>query len=151
MAGTFLRLPVNAIHTGDTVPVVDFCALATAQAEDPDIPNLPADSSLLLQHVPLALSDRATICVMSLLVYSALWCLNASTEQYLTIFTLGLTLEFGHYNAWSHRTSSGLDSTLMLDARPAPVCSVNMRKFIGTTTLHHAHSLPLMHNLTKCI
>ena len=61
VADALSRLPVNAIHTGDTVPVVDFRAMATAQAEDPDILNLPADSSLKFQYVPLALSDGATI------------------------------------------------------------------------------------------
>ena len=35
--------------------------MATAQADDPDLPHVQSDTSLNLQQVPLALSDGTTI------------------------------------------------------------------------------------------
>ncbi len=60
-ADALSRITANALHTGDTAPVVDFRLLAAAQAGDPDLPRIQADTSLQLQHIPLALSDGATI------------------------------------------------------------------------------------------
>lgn len=61
VADALSRLPIHAIHTSSTVPVVDFRAMAAAQAEDPSILNLHADSALKLEQVPLALSNGATL------------------------------------------------------------------------------------------
>ena len=53
VANALSRFPINAIHTVDSIPVVDFCAMAAAQAEDEDILNMRAE----VERVPLALSD----------------------------------------------------------------------------------------------
>ena len=45
VADSLSRLETNALHTGST-SVVDFQELALAQAEDPELPRLQADSSL---------------------------------------------------------------------------------------------------------
>ena len=57
MADTLSRLSANALHTEDTVPVIDFRAMAAAQADELDLARLQADSSLKLKWVALALSD----------------------------------------------------------------------------------------------
>ena len=61
VADALSRVHVSAIHTGDTVPVVDFRAMAAAQAADPSIRKVHSDSSLELQQVPLALSDGVSL------------------------------------------------------------------------------------------
>ena len=66
VADALSRVVVNALHTGDALPVIDFRAMAMAQVNDPSLAQLQSDSSLQLQHVPLALSDGASIvCDMS--------------------------------------------------------------------------------------
>ena len=60
-ADALSRLSTNALHTGDSSPVVDFRALALAQADDPDLAKLQTNSSLRLERVPLALSDGVYI------------------------------------------------------------------------------------------
>ena len=60
-ADALSRLPINAVHTGDSTTVVDFRAMAAAQLEDSDLTRLQTDSPLKLQQVPLALSDRDSI------------------------------------------------------------------------------------------
>ena len=60
-ADAMSRLPINAVHTGDSTSVVDFRSMAAAQLEDSDITRLQTVSSLKLQQVPLALSDGDTI------------------------------------------------------------------------------------------
>jgi len=57
VADALSRIPVNALHTGDATPVLDFQAMAAAQIEDPSLSTLQADSSLDLQQVPLAMSE----------------------------------------------------------------------------------------------
>ena len=61
VADTLSRLPINAIHTTESGPVVDFRVMAAAQEEDPGVLKSLADSSLELQQVPLALSDGLTL------------------------------------------------------------------------------------------
>ena len=60
-ADALSRLPIHAVHTGDSTTVVDFRAMAAAQLEDRDLPCIQTDSSLQLQQVPLALSEGSTI------------------------------------------------------------------------------------------
>ena len=55
------RISTNALHTGDVTPVVDFRAMAAAQADDPSLTRVRSDSSLRLEQVPLALSDDVTL------------------------------------------------------------------------------------------
>ena len=61
VADTLSCIPISAVHLCDSVPVVDFQAMAAAQAEDPDIHKLRNNSSLKLQRVPLAPSDGVTL------------------------------------------------------------------------------------------
>ena len=60
-ADALSRVTANALHTGDSAPVVDFRTLALAQVDDPDLTRLHSDSSLQLVEVPLALSDDISI------------------------------------------------------------------------------------------
>ena len=48
VADTLSRIPINALHTGGSVPVVDFRAMAASQVNDPDPLRLRADSSMKL-------------------------------------------------------------------------------------------------------
>ena len=57
------RLSINAIHTWASVPIVDFQAMAAAQAGDPGVRTAHTESSLWLEQVPLSLSDGATLLV----------------------------------------------------------------------------------------
>ena len=61
VADALSRLHINAIHTVEGVPVVDFRAMAAAQASDLEVQRLHTDSSLTLQQVPLTMSDGATM------------------------------------------------------------------------------------------
>ena len=61
VADALSRMPINALHTGESVPVVDFRAMAADQDDDPDLFRLRADSSMKLQQVPLALSDGVSL------------------------------------------------------------------------------------------
>ncbi len=61
VADALSRLPVNALHTGNTTTIVDFQAMAAAQLEDPTLSTLQADSSLHLQQVPIAMSDGVSL------------------------------------------------------------------------------------------
>ena len=49
----------------ESPPVIDFQAMAIAQNSDPDLQHLRTDSSLMLQAVPLAMSDSIIICNVS--------------------------------------------------------------------------------------
>ena len=60
-ADALSRLSINALHTDDTSPTVDFRAIALAQVDDPELTRLRSDSSLHLEEVPLALSDDVSI------------------------------------------------------------------------------------------
>ncbi len=61
VADALSRLPVNALHTGNTTTIIDFHAMAAAQLEDPTLSTLQADSSLHLQQVPIAMSDGVSL------------------------------------------------------------------------------------------
>ena len=61
VADALSRLSINALHTGDSVPVVDFRAMADTHADDPDLLHIRADSSMKLQQVPLTLSDGVSL------------------------------------------------------------------------------------------
>ena len=63
-ADTLSCLETNALHTGNT-SVVDFWELALAQAEDPKLPRLQADSSLQLESVPFLSDGISLICDIS--------------------------------------------------------------------------------------
>jgi transposase InsO family protein len=60
-ADALSRIEVNAIRDG-LPPVVDFRAMAEAQANDQDIRRLKCSSSLNLEEVPLAMSDSTILC-----------------------------------------------------------------------------------------
>ena len=61
VADALSRFPISAVHLSDSLPAMDFQAMAVAQAEDTDIQSLCDDSSLKLQRVPLTLSDGVTL------------------------------------------------------------------------------------------
>ncbi len=61
VADALSRLPVNALHTGNTTTIVDYQAMAAAQLEDRTLSTLQADSSLHLQQVPIAMSDGVSL------------------------------------------------------------------------------------------
>ena len=62
-ADALSRLCINALHTDDSAPVVDFRALALEQVDDPDLTRLQSNSSLHLEEVPLApFGDVFIIC-----------------------------------------------------------------------------------------
>lgn len=66
VADALSRLSVNAIHTWASVSVVDFGAMAAAQAEDPGVQTARTDSSLKLEQVPLSTPDgTALLCDVS--------------------------------------------------------------------------------------
>ena len=66
VADALSRIGINAIHTWESVPVVDFRAMAEAQADDPDICNSHKNPALKLQQVPLTMSDGVSLlCDMS--------------------------------------------------------------------------------------
>jgi len=60
-ADSMSRVGVHALHTSDTIPVVGFTVIAAAQADDPDLACIHFDASLLLEAVPLALSNGTII------------------------------------------------------------------------------------------
>ncbi len=60
-ADALSRVVINATHTDNTLPAVDFRAMAAAQESDPVLDKLRSDSSLQLQRLPLPLSDGALI------------------------------------------------------------------------------------------
>ena len=60
-ADALSRLIINALHTDDASPTVDFRAIVLAQVDDPELTHLRSDSSLHLEEVPLALSDDVSI------------------------------------------------------------------------------------------
>ena len=60
-ADALSRIVVNALHTDDAFPVIDFRAMAVAQVNDPALAKLQSDSSLKLQQIPLALSNGVSI------------------------------------------------------------------------------------------
>lgn len=60
-ADALSRLSIDALHTENSSPVVDFQALALAQMNDPDLTRLRSDTSLHLEKVPLALSEDISI------------------------------------------------------------------------------------------
>lgn len=61
VADALSRVSANALHTQNTVPVVDFMTMATVQANDPDLAKLRADSTLRFQQVPLLMSNGVTL------------------------------------------------------------------------------------------
>ncbi len=61
VADALSRLGVNAIHTWASVSVVDFGAMAAAQAKDPVVQTACTDSSLKLEQVPLSTPDGTTL------------------------------------------------------------------------------------------
>ena len=60
-ADVLSRLSVNALHTDNSSPIVDFQALALAQEDDPDLAQLRSESSLHMEEAPLTLSDGISI------------------------------------------------------------------------------------------
>ena len=65
-ADALSRIEINAIRNG-LPPVVDFRAMAHAQASDEDISRLKSSlSSLKLEVVPLAMSDSSILCDTSM-------------------------------------------------------------------------------------
>ena len=65
VADALSRIGTNALHTEDSPPVIDFKAMADAQADDPELQHLQANSSLKLEQVPLAGSDATIVCDVS--------------------------------------------------------------------------------------
>ena len=61
VADILSHIETNALHTGN-ISVVDFQELALAQAEDPELPRLQADSSLQLESVPFLSDGISLIC-----------------------------------------------------------------------------------------
>ena len=51
--------------SGNSLPVIDFKAMAAAQDSDPELPYLQNSSSLKLQPVPIAMSDATILCDVS--------------------------------------------------------------------------------------
>ena len=60
-ADALSRIVLNALLTEDPIPVIDFKTMAAAQETDPTLACLMSDSSLQLEHLPLAFSDGAFI------------------------------------------------------------------------------------------
>lgn len=63
-ADTLSHVEVYALSP-NSPPIIDFCAMSTAQAQDPDIARLvaaPSSTSLKLEAMPIAMTDSTILC-----------------------------------------------------------------------------------------
>lgn len=65
VADALSRVGANALHAGNSPPVIDFKAMATAQASDSQLEHLKVGSPLKLEEIPLAMSDATILCDVS--------------------------------------------------------------------------------------
>ena len=65
VADALSRVDVSAVASGESLPVIDFKAMAEAQSSDSELQHLRTGTSLKLQAVPLTTSDTTILCDVS--------------------------------------------------------------------------------------
>ena len=143
VADALSRIPINALHTGDS----DFRTMAAAQADDPDPLRLRADSSMKLQQVPLALSDGVSLlCDVSTGVQRP--CVPDSFRQ--LIFDALHSLSHPGIRATQRLVTQHFVWPGVNDGGPAHACSANVPRSIAIRCHRLVHLPRLMHRLLRC-
>lgn len=65
VADALSRVGANALHSNDSLTIMDFTAMAAAQASDPELQRLQSGTSCKIEAVPLAMSDSTILCDVS--------------------------------------------------------------------------------------
>ena len=135
-ADALSRIEVNALSS-NTLPVINFQAMAAVQDSDSDITRLQSSpTSLKIEAVPLATSKSKILCDTSTGVARLL----VPSEFHRAVFDSLHSLAFGPH-VFLRPAMYGLTSKLTHVGGPSPVYSARKPRFIDTQ-LHRSLLLP---------
>ena len=142
-ADALSRIEANALSS-NTLPVIDFQAMAAAQDSDSDITRLRSSpTSLKIEAVPLATSKSKILCDTSTGVARPL----VPSEFRRAVFDSLHSLSHPPHNVCLRPAMYGLTSKLTRVGGPVPVYSARKPRFIDTQLHLSLLSPPLMLDL----